>query len=205
MKCKFISILFCCGLYSLPNYAQDYFQKSIPIEITLTNTGTFLPGGGQLGIWSATLHPGLQIGTQITYAQFSKSKIYQTAKIGYFHHKYAQNAWQFLTEFGYQYQLNSGLFFSPKIGVGYLHSSPNLEVFTFDNGNYQLQNYKGRHQLMGGITALIGYNFSPKMNIPLEAYLGYNFWVQSPFVNKYVPVLPNNSVQLGVIYRILKK
>lgn len=179
-------------------------KKILPVELSLFNNGTFMPGKGTLGIWSPTLHPGLSAGTRFYYKQKDRSELFQTAKLGYFYHRHAQYGVQLYTELGYRYKFKPGWYVEPRLGVGYLLSIPAIQVFEFKEGAYQKQAFKGRHQFMGGLAVYAGYSFQQNNKLPLDLFLGYQFWIQSPFVNKYVPVLPNNSVHLGGIYYFKK-
>lgn len=182
-------------------FAQsDAVTKVFPVELSCFNNGTFMPGKGALGIWSPTLHPGLSLGTRFYYRAKEKSQLFQTAKLGYFYHRHAQHGIQLYTELGYRYKFSPAWYVEPKLGLGYLLSIPAMQVFAFKDGAYQKQAFKGRHQFMGGLDLSLGYSFQQRAKIPLDIFLGYQFWVQSPFVNKYVPVLPNNSVHIGGIY-----
>jgi hypothetical protein len=49
-----------------------------------------------------------------------------------------------------------------------------------------------------------GYDFQVKGKMPLRLFLQYQFWMQTPFVNKYVPLLPNAALHIGGIYQLPK-
>lgn len=172
---------------------------SYPLEFSLFNNGNFMPGAGVLGIWSPKIHPGFSVGTRFFYSQKDNHELFQTVKLGYFFHRHSQQAFQLYSEFGYRYKFARDFFVEPRFGAGYMLSIPNMQIFEFKDGEYLQKKWKGRHQLMGGLNVSIGYSFD-KAKLPLELFLGYHFWVQAPFVNKYVPVLPNNSVHVGAIY-----
>lgn len=184
--------------------AQETATRSIPVELSFFNNGTFMPGKGILGVWSPTFHPGLSLGTRFYYTRKEKTQWFQSAKLGYFYHRHAQHGLQLYTELGYRYKFTSAWYVEPKLGAGYLLSIPAMQLFEFKDGAYQQKPFKGRHQLMAGLNISLGYSFQQKTKLPLEVFLGYQFWVQSPFVNKYVPVLPNNSVHIGGVYYFKK-
>lgn len=205
---KAISIL----ILLLPLYGIGFGQSldhkpfpklyQIPLEISFSNNGTFVPGGGALGVWSRTFHPGVSLGTRFYYkSKPQKSQLFQTAKLGYFYHRHAQHGIQLYSELGYRKYIGKSFYVEPRLGLGYLLSIPDLQIFTFKNGVYEEKKSKARSQFMGGLTVAAGYDFQHlNKRLPMDAFLGYQFWVQSPFVNKYVPILPNNSVHIGFIY-----
>lgn len=182
-------------------WTQSTFFRQLPLEITLLNNGTFLPGEGVAGVWSPELHPGAQIGTRYYYLKKGKNEVFQTLKLGYFYHQFAQHGWQLFSEIGYRRNLWQGIFAETKLGGGYLLSVVDLQQFQSNGGStYQQKSWTGRNQWMAGLNIGLGYQISRLLPRPVDVYLAYHFWVQSPFVNKYVPILPNNSVQLGFIY-----
>lgn len=184
--------------------AQETATRPTPVELSFFNNGTFMPGKGILGVWSPTFHPGLSLGTRFYYTQKEKSQWFQAAKLGYFYHRHAQHGVQLYTELGYRYKFTPAWYVEPKLGAGYLLSIPAMQLFEFKDGTYQQKTFKGRHQFMAGLNLSLGYSFRQKTELPLDVFFGYQFWVQSPFVNKYVPVLPNNSVHLGGVYYFTK-
>lgn len=182
------------------SYAQSFSFKDLPLEVSGFNNGNFMPGKGVAGVWSKKFHPGIRLGSRYTYLNNSKHNLFQTLRLGYFYHEHAQKGIQLYTEFGYRFKFSPSWFAEATIGGGYLLSMVDLEQFVFDQGVYQEKGWKGRNQWMAGLAISPGYSFYAQNGFPMDLYLSYHFWVQSPFVNKYVPILPNNSVHLGVIY-----
>ncbi len=202
-KCFLLLIM--SFLFSQQNFAQKNHKQSIPIELSVFNNGTYLPGKGTLGIWSPRFHPGVSLGTRFYYKERKKTELYQTAKLGYFHHRFSQSGLQAYTELGYLYRFTNNFFGEAQLGIGYLLSIPDLQVFEIENGQYVEKSPKSRSQFMGSLALKLGYDFSGILHQPLDVFTGFQFWVQSPFVNGYVPILPNNSVHFGIIYYLPKK
>jgi len=174
---------------------QTHLHQSFPLDISVFNLGTFLPGGGKAGIWSSTIHPGFDIGTRYYWRRRPKSDLFQATKTGYFRHAHAQHGIQLYTGLSYQQFIGEHFFATGKIGAGYLASIPDMQVFTFENGQYT-RSKKFRSQFMGELTIDVGWRLSSQFDL----YLSYQFWVQAPFVNKYVPILPNNAIHLGLVF-----
>lgn len=201
----FIALLFKVQAKSIEEVKGNLKFNYRPYELAISNNGTFMPGKGKLGIWSTAIHPGIAIAKHFHWQASKKYYLFQTAKLGYFYHQLAQHGMQAYTELGLKYRFSGNWYLEPRLGAGYLLSIPAIQMFAWKDGAYQKQSFKGRHQLMGGLTLNVGYNLPQQLNLPLSVFLGYQFWVQSPFVNKYVPVLPNNTVQLGVMYYCTKR
>src|SRR5690625_2817159 len=202
LKKKILLTLFAIGgsfLLKAQEKKEETIRQKYPLEISVFNNGNFLPGGGKLGIWSAKIHPGIRIGTRFTYIIKKKSSLFQSAYLGYFFHKNAQHGLQLYTNFIYRYDFKFPLFMEAGIGAGYLHSFSDIDIFAFEDGVYHKKANTGRAQWMADFSIKAGYALT-KNNLPFDVYLDYQFWLQSPFVNKYVPILPHNSLHLGFIY-----
>lgn len=169
-------------------------------SISVFNNGTALPGSGTLGVWNKNIHPGGQLGYHHIHKKWDNAVLFQNVKLGYYYHRFAQQAIQLYTEAGYQYQFKFGLFADVALGGGYLHAFPDLDVFRIENGAYVKKTNWGRPQAMLSTALSIGYNLQSSFDIPLKPYLQYQFWLQTPYVKEYVPLLPNAAVHLGVYY-----
>ena len=179
-------------------------KTEIPISFSVFNNGTSLPGAGYVGVFSKTIHPGFDIGTYHLYKAAAKHDLYQTFKLGYFYHQYNQQAIQLYSELGYRYKTNAGFYGEGLLGAGYLHSFADVQQFKWEDGHYVKKTNWGRPQLMATASLALGYNFETKHTLPLRLFLQYQFWMQTPFVNKYVPLLPNAALHLGIIYTFKK-
>lgn len=183
-----------CGVF-----AQD---KPLPLTLSLFNNGTSLPGQGYLGIFSKTIHPGICLGTYHLYRSGNRFEIFQTLKLGYFYHRHAQQAIQLYSELGYRYRTKPGFYAEGLLGAGYLHSFAGVQQFKWEDGAYVQKKNFGRPQFMATASLVAGYDLKMKTGLPLQLFLEYQFWLQTPFVNKYVPLLPNTSLHIGVQYKL---
>ena len=81
------------------------------------------------------------------------------------------------------------------LGVGYLHSIPGTDRFELnDDGEYEKIKNLGRAQGMGKIS----FSGLYRVNSSYSLSLNYGVIMQGPFVKSYVPLLPYNTIQLGV-------
>lgn len=179
-------------------------QRNIPLSVSVFNNGTSLPGSGAMGVFSKTIHPGFDIGTYHTYRSAAKYDLIQTFKAGYYYHRFNQHAIRLYSEFGYRYKTRTGLYAEGLTGAGYLHSFADVEQFKLEDGRYVKKANWGRPQIIGSASLDLGYDFQVKQQLPLKLFLQYQFWIQTPFVNKYVPLLPNTALHLGVVYTFKK-
>lgn len=177
-----------------------FAQQRLPLSLTVFNNGTSLPGAGYARVFSKTIHPGITLGTYHLYRKKERSEIFQTLKLGYFYHRHAQHGIQLYSELGYRYLNQSGFYAEGLIGAGYLHSIAAIQQFKWEDGKYVKKANWGRPQFMATVSLAAGYDFKVKSKTPLRLFLQYQFWLQTPFVNKYVPLLPNTALHIGAIY-----
>lgn len=174
-------------------------QKSYPLNVSIYNNATMIPGGGRLWLTSYPVHLGATAGTEFYYNHREKNRWLQTARVGYHYHRYVQHAIQLYSEFGYRRRWTSGATFDARLGGGYLHTIPAAQVFELqDNGTYERKRAWGRPQFMAGLTVGGGYTILRDKPRPLRLFLEYQFYVQGPFVRSYVPILPNTAMHIGV-------
>ena len=184
----------------LLSFSAKAQQTGLPLSVSLFNNGTSLPGAGYVGVFSKTFHPGITLGTYHVYRKKERSEIFQTLKLGYFYHRHAQHGIQLYSELGYRYLNQSGFYAEGLIGAGYLHSIAAIQQFKWEDGKYVKKANWGRPQFMATVSLAAGYDFKIKSKTPLRLFLQYQFWLQTPFVNKYVPLLPNTALHIGAIY-----
>lgn len=141
------------------------------------------------------VHPGLTIGMEFPYNDNTKHRIGQTVKLGLFYHQLVQTGVQLYSELHYSYQVKGGFGLDAQAGIGYIHSIPNHQIFKLNNGVYEKKTNLGKPEFMGSIAIGAGYYINPEKTNRIFA--SYQFWLQAPFVNQYVPVLPNTALHIG--------
>lgn len=168
-----------------------------PLVFSVYNNATLLPGAARLGVWSLPAHPGFSVGTEFYYRREARFEWLQTANFAYHYHQYALHSLQLYSEGGYRRRFGRALDAEAKLGLGYLHSIPDAQVFELNTeGAYEKKANLGHPQGMAGLALGLGYSFKGKL--APRAFLAYRFYLQFPFVNEYVPVLPNTALHLGI-------
>lgn len=173
-----------------------------PFVISVFNNSTLLPGFGKLGFWGVPVHPGFTLGTEFRYNNNIISEWFQTAKLGYTYHHYVQYSIQLFSELGYRHHFDA-FDLEGRFGLGYLHAIPDAQIFELNNdGIYERKHTLGRPQGMASMSIGVGYTFAKWDNLRL--FLSQQFYIQVPFVNEYVPVLPSSAFHLGVSFPFFK-
>lgn len=169
---------------------------TMPVSISVVNNSTLLPGAGRWGVWGVPMHPGISIGTEFRYNRNEVHELFQSARLGYFYHRYVQHGIQLYSEFGYRFHCLIPLDVESRLGAGYLHEIPAASIFKSDDqGIYHKQHLFGKPQAMASLSLGTGYTFARAED--LRIFLLYQFYVQFPFVKEYVPFLPNTALHLG--------
>ncbi|MFN3404869.1 MAG: hypothetical protein ACK40G_12290 [Cytophagaceae bacterium] len=193
---KIILLLLFSTVFNLSQiFAQD---NKLPIQVSFFNNGTSLPTKP----FSRPIHPGIQVGTWKVLKERSKSSFIQNFKLGYFFHRYNQHGIQLFTETAYRFKIYKGLGGETMLGLGYLHSIPDMQIFVLKDGEYVKKRNWGRPQIMFGLAGGLFYQF--EKDFPAAIFLNLHFWMQAPYVKSYVPMLPNTSLHLGLRFNINK-
>ncbi|MCB0535276.1 MAG: hypothetical protein H6574_08990 [Lewinellaceae bacterium] len=196
----------CCLLvFALATGEAGWAQSArLPLEITLFDNATLLPGSATLGVVGIPVHPGISAGTEWRYNNNPKNTWYQTARAAYHYHRYVQHAIQLYSEFGYRRQIrhfDGGL----RLGIGYLHAIPANKIFELNSqGQYARQRSIGRPQFMATSALALGYRIAGLPEAPVRIVLACQFYVQMPFSPGYVPLVPNTALHLGLSFPFFK-
>ena len=201
------STLFCLVSLFLLNvgntYAQDQPKKKCSfspdaLKISIFSNQTYMPFVGFSNTWQAKMHPGLAVSFEENLKQKQHLGYYYSLNAGVFNHRFIQTGIQLYGNIGYRFNLTHKFYISTEYGLGYLHSIKHQTTFKADaEGNYSKISNFGRAQLMTGI----GLGFGKQLTLASKAvrlYIKYQPWFQLPFIKSYVPLLPNNSMHLGI-------
>lgn len=180
-----------------PQAASENPVKKSPLIISVFQQATLLPGAdGVFGI----IHPGVSAGTAFRYNKSENNQFFQTAKLAVSYHQYVQTSIQIYSEAGYRRGIWQGLGAELRLGAGYLHSIPGVEVFKLKDNGYESRPRVGRPQAM--VSAAGGLSYATPQNI--RFFVDYQFFIQMPFVKNYVPLVPNTAVHAGVSFPFFK-
>ncbi len=170
-------------------------RKLSTISVEAGNAVTALPFLGAPQLFYTNFHPYVTVGTGLVWSEKGKHAWEQTFNLGYIYHRFVQHSIPLFTET--VYRLNTGKNFALRahLGVGYLHSIPGTDRFELnDDGEYEKIKNLGRAQGMGKIS----FSGLYRVNSSFSLSLNYGVILQGPFVKSYVPLLPYNTIQLGL-------
>lgn len=194
---KSILALVACLVFS-SSLAQ---HKIAQLTFETGNAITALPFIGAPQLFYTNYHPYTTVGARLVWKEKGKHAWEQSFSLGYIYHRFVQHSIPLLTETIYRYDFNRAFSMRAHLGVGYLHSIPATARFELnDQGEYEKIKNLGRAQ--AGLKFSISASYA--LDSDWQLSLNYGVLGQMPFVKSYVPLLPYNSIQLGIAKNISK-
>lgn len=192
MGMKILFTIFCiCLLFRTDG------QSHKQVSFAILNTASAHPFQKLGNLVTTIHHPGFEIGYGFNWKTKNKHDWYQEIKAGYFYHRFVQHGIPIYTNVGYRYKFSKNWSAQSAIGAGYFHSIPATDQFELqDDGNYKKKKSLGRIQAMAVFNLGVGYTFPGK--VPMKIFTTYQQQIQTPFVKSYVPILPYNTLLIGV-------
>lgn len=196
MKISLIITFLFVVIFLNPASAQ---RKITQLTFETGNAVTAMPFVGATQLFYTNYHPFTTLGARIVWKEKGKHAWEQSFNLGYIYHRFVQHSIPLFTETIYRYDFNKSFSMRAHLGVGYLHSIPATDRFELnDQGEYDKIRNLGRAQ------ASIKFSISAAYVITQDIRLTLNYGVlgQLPFVKSYVPLLPYNTIQLGIAKNI---
>jgi hypothetical protein len=174
-------------------------QKPKWFAVSVTNTNSAVPFNKLVGLVTGVYHPGFEIGYGSNWKTKKKHDWYHELRLGYFYHRFVQHAVPVYANVGYRYKFSKSFIVETSLGAGYLHSIPaTAKLKLNNNGEYTNNKGVGRMQAIAAYNIGIGYTINVKKAKPLTIFTAYQQSLQFPFIHSYVPLLPYNTLKVGV-------
>lgn len=198
MKQYLVLLIFLKAFCSLN--AQKHELDHYSISITTLHNNLSL--GSFSSLFVKDYHPGFEVSTGYKWSEKQKHDWFQELQFGYSYQRWIQHSISLYTSAGYHYKFSKGFSSDISIGVGYLHAIPDSKIFKLrENGTYKKKFNWGRPQAM----AALGIGIAKSFHSGKAIFLKYQQRVQTPFIKSYVPLLPANLLQAGIIIPFHKK
>jgi hypothetical protein len=170
-------------------------QKSNYTSIAVFTTQTAMPFSKFSGLFKEVFHPGVEVGYGKIFNSGTKHYWFAEIKLAYFYHRFVQHGLPFYINTGYSHKIYKKFSAETSIGAGYMHSIPATAKFKLNN-NGEYVNNKGLGRMQAMATVALGLSFHPGK--ALGVFINYQQRLQFPFVKSYVPLLPYNSILIGI-------
>ncbi len=181
-------------------------QKNKQISFAVMNTNSAMPFSKFGSLVTGVVHPGIEAGYGFNWKTKKKHDWYQEIKLAYFYHRFVQQAIPAYTDFGYRYKFSKKITAQFALGAGYLHSIPaTAKLKLGSDGEYKNDKDIGRSQTMVAVNTGLAYCINPSAKKPVKIFTTYQQMIQMPFVKAYVPLLPYNSLLVGISMPLQQK
>ncbi len=169
-------------------------QSQKLMSLSFFNHATTLPPYG----FGRKLHPGFDVGYTVSQ-DLRKNKIsFIHWKAGYYYHRLVHHGIQFYGEYIRMYLLRDRWKLGWSGGLGYLHTIALQEKFKLqNNGLYTRTDKLGSAHAQASLAMKFLYS-----SLHVAPFVEYRFRMVTPFVNKYVALLPSTSVHVGIYFII---
>lgn len=177
--------------------AQSKDQKERYYTFAISNSHSAKPFGSFSSLFYKDFHPGLDIGYGTVLKNKNKHQWFLEGRLSYMFHRWVQHNIALYVDAGYRYAVTPSWLAEIKSGGGYQLSIPHSKVFTIteSDGITKKKNF-GRFQVIGNLGLGISKNLVPPFGTRI--FMEYRQQIQTPFIKEYVPVLPYNSLLIGV-------
>lgn len=174
-------------------------QQSTYVTASVYNTQNAMPFGKFSALFDGVIHPGIELGYGKDVWKRSKHFWFLELKFGIFYHRYVQYGIPLYLDFGYNHAIVSGVSIKASVGAGYMQSIPATDKFKLNsNGEYKNNKGIGRMQAIATFGLGLEYRVKSTASGPVVVFTNYQQRLQFPFVKSYVPLLPYNSLMIGI-------
>lgn len=192
-------ILFVVLLFNL-TFSNYCFSQNRSFNFSLSNSITALPVTAIPLVFYSQLHPGVEVSKNWKINDNVKNSFFLKANSGFYYHRFVQTLVWAYPSFQYERKINNRLGATTGLGIGYAFSIEGSDVFKINNsGQYEkINKLAGRSQFIAQLE--LGAKYSLQKNNPegLKLLLSFKSYLQGTYVKSYVPLLPLNSVLLGI-------
>ena len=177
--------------------AQSSKTQKQYYQVAVSNSHSAKPFGSFLSLFYEDFHPGIEFGYGSVFKSKNKHQWVLEGRLSYMYHRWVQHNIALYAAGGYRYSVTPSWSAEIKLGGGYQHSIANSKVFTIteSEGVKKKKNF-GRSQAIANIGFGVSKNLSPPNGI--RVFMEYKQQIQTPFIKEYVPILPYNSLLIGI-------
>ncbi len=176
-------------------------HKPIPVTISVFNEATAIPFTKFV---TTPVHPGVQVGSGITYKEGKHGHLMQAFNIGYIFHSKLFHGFFINTELGYDYKLHFGVNLKTAVGIGYLLTFSTQQAYQFKNGRFEAGRDKGNSHATLSLATGLGYRLKKKDPHSPEVFMMYQGWAEYPYSPGFIPVMTHANLHLGTKFFIGK-
>jgi hypothetical protein len=138
------------------------------------------------------LNPGVEAGIGWTWRRWGRLALVQHAVAGVWHHPGFATSGVARTTVGLRVRPVAALDLAAGLSVGYLAQRSMAPLFRRVGEGFEVGS-PWLHRFLGGVSLEVAYGFGR-----VAAFVAYSLFVEAPFLAKFSPVLPHQTLQVGV-------
>ncbi|MEL7120388.1 MAG: hypothetical protein AAFO07_13140 [Bacteroidota bacterium] len=147
----------------------------------------------------APIHPGAEIGIQLSKDERSASIRSWNAYVGGYYHEKVELGFYLRAEYQHTFRLGKDIGLDFPMGLGYLHTFYPGEIYELDveNGDFDKQTQLGRpHALVN-----VGIGLSFNRSGDFQPFIKHELGIETPFITS-IPVVPHSFTKVGFNLKI---
>ena len=174
------------------------------IGFKCSNNVTSFPVTGFPKVFYTQFHPGMEFNYKQQLKNYTNSKFVFEAGLGGFYHRFFQTAVRLTGSVYYDHNVGKRFGLFAGLGGGYMHSFYQYSIFQLnEEGQYLKQPVlRGRAQFTVQLGLGVHYNLCQKAKHAMRLVFEYRPFVHGSFAKAYVPVVPYNSIHVGLLINI---
>lgn len=193
-----------CGLVLMTvqaGIAQNSGFRPDFITLRTGNIASSFPLIGVSSLFQTPYRPYTEVSLSRVFKKETRQLWEHELNIGYFYHRFLQHGIPVHYNLVRRFKIGDYMASRVKLGGGYLHSISAVDQFELnEEGKYEKLKTFGKPQLMFDLALEYDYHINSQMDLSLQ----YKAILQTPFIKSYVPLLPYNSLHLGLSYQLKK-
>lgn len=184
------------------SFSMFTYAQSVRVHGSISNSATSFPVTGVPEVFKE-IHPGVNLAISKNLSDNYISYFSLEARISAYYHRFVHTVFRIQPEFTYHIAPTDYFMFKAGIGLGYAGAiEPNKPFSISENGQF-IEESAFRSQFTGNLTLGPIIHLSPNQEYGPQLEILYRLYLQGPFVDNYVPVLPINELSIGVSFPIL--
>lgn len=172
-------------------------EQELPVSLTFGHHAVALPPGGIAA--PGGLQPGVVAGTELTYTRGRAGRLCQDFDLGVLTSDTLGTTLRVASHLVYRSPSLRGLWVDVSLGHGYLHNFHPRPIYRQgDDGKYESARDGGRATGMMAVAVSAGYDLVRRPRRPVSLFVRYEWFLQSPYFDATLPVMPQSLVSAGV-------
>ncbi|MFH2141751.1 MAG: hypothetical protein ABIJ97_04970 [Bacteroidota bacterium] len=175
-------------------------SQSKEFGIVLSNNITSLPVTTYSKLFYSQFHPGMEGYLSKKLNQSEKNHIIVKGNLGFYYHRFIQTSIWIYPSINYERSVTKRFLIGAGLGFGYAYSIEDGDVFILnDDSIYEKKSViSGRSQFIGQLELGGSYSLIKERTYGLKLHISLKSYLQGIYVKNYVPIIPINSLLIGL-------